>query len=509
MLVERLNSLPLLLFAALFAVSATGEEASSALWVLQGAEWSPESRLPDFSFAGYRRGEAAIPTPPVTHNVRDFGAVGDGVHNDSAAFLRAIDAVDGGVLFIPAGRYLVSEMLLIDKPGLVLRGEGARKSILYCPTPLNEIKPNWGATTGGRRTSNYAWSGGFVQIRGADKRARLADIVAGETRGASAVTVNDASPFAVGQEVELRVEDDDQDSLAQHLYSEDPRVGIDNLNSRTHASIVARITSIEGSTLFVDRPLRFDIRAEWNPAVYRFEPSVTESGLEEIGFEFPNTPYEGHFTELGYNAFAIYGVAHCWVRNIRIHNADSGGFVSGRFNTVDGVVYTSDREQDKERRSTGHHGVYHGGDDNLFTNFDFQTEFIHDLTVSHCAGNVFSEGRGIDLSLDHHCRAPYENLFTAIDAGRGTRVWRSGGGHALGAHCGARGTFWNIVAARPIAPPGKNFGPWSMNLVGVLMDAPETTSARGTWRESPDSVVVPGNLHESQRANRVREGSSK
>jgi hypothetical protein len=42
-------------------------------------------------------------------NVLDFGAVGDGVTNDTAAIQAAANAADGKVLFFPKGTYLVSE----------------------------------------------------------------------------------------------------------------------------------------------------------------------------------------------------------------------------------------------------------------------------------------------------------------------------------------------------------------------------------------------------------------
>lgn len=480
-------------------------QTHSLLWGENGERWSAESRLPDFSFAGYRRGEVPLPTPPVTHNVRDFGAVGDGEHDDSDAFLRALAEVPEGVILIPEGRYLITKMLQIDQPNLVLRGEGPEKTTLYFPTPLNDIKPNWGATTSGQRTSNYSWSGGFITIRGSYQAEKLAEISAPATRGAKATTVDDASTLSVGQEIEIRLLDNEENSLARHLYSGDPRTSLDKLNGRVKASLVTRITAIDGNHVTFDRPLRCDIEAAWKPAVYRFEPTVTESGIEGIRFEFPNRPYEGHFTELGFNAFAISQAAHCWVRNVHIHNSDSGGFVSGVFNTIDGAVYTSERTPDSNRDSTGHHGVTLGGNDNLFTHFDIRAKFIHDLTVSRCSGNVFSNGRGMDLALDHHRHAPYENLFTNIDAGAGTRVWRSGGGRDLGAHCAARGTFWNIQAAKAIEAPDADFGPWSMNLVGVQMDIPAVTEPNSRWYEHTASAdVQPENLHAAQLAERMR-----
>jgi hypothetical protein len=494
-----------LLPGPLVAQSDAPAPVRSALWGQAGELWSPDGRLPDFSFAGYRRGEASIPTHKVAHNVREFGALGDGENDDSDAFLDAIAAAESGVILVPEGRYIITKMLLIDKPNLVLRGEGPEKTILYFPTPLNEIKPNWGATTGGRRTSNYSWSGGFISIRGSYRGDRLTGISAPARRGTSAISVNDPSALSIGQDVEVRMKDDGEDSLAMHLYSGDPRIGIEKLNSRTRASIVARITSIDGTTITLDRTLRFDIRPEWQPALHRFAPTVTECGIEGMRFDYPNTPYGGHFTEVGFNAFAISQASHCWVRNVHIHNADSGGFVSGYFNTVDDIVWTSDRKKDSSRKATGHHGIILG-DDNLCTNFDFRCKFVHDVTVSGSAGSVYSNGRGVSMSFDHHRRAPYENLFTNIDTGSGEEVWRCGGGAALGAHCGARGTFWNIRADKPMPAPGKNFGPWSMNFVGVKMNVPDDTDMDGRWFEHVRrGQVLPKNLHEAQLERRLRE----
>ena len=53
--------------------------------------------------AGYAAGEATLPNPPTTSNVKDFGAVGDGVTDDTTAFMSAI--MNGGVIYIPPGTY--------------------------------------------------------------------------------------------------------------------------------------------------------------------------------------------------------------------------------------------------------------------------------------------------------------------------------------------------------------------------------------------------------------------
>ncbi|MDA1275654.1 MAG: glycosyl hydrolase family 28-related protein [Verrucomicrobia bacterium] len=475
----------------------------SMLWGAAGEKWSPQSRLPDFSHAGYHRGEKALPNVPPGVSVRDFGAKGDGVIDDTKAFLAALAKVERGAIEVPPGRYRITDLLEITRSGVVLRGAGPDKTVLVFPTPLNDIKPNWGATTTGQRTSNYSWSGGFVVVRGGFGSQVLAEISGTIPRGEKAVTVSSAAKLRVGQEVEVYQSDLPDNSLAVHLYSGDAGP-VENLKGRARTSLVARVKSIDGDRVTLDRPLRSDLRQEWKPRLRAFEPTVTESGVEHIGFEFPVTPYKGHFTELGFNPVTLSGVAHCWVRNIRVRNADSGPYVSGAFNTVDGVVLESERPLDNQK-CNGHHGISLSGTDNLVMNVDIRTRFIHDITVSgYCSGNVIARGRGADLSLDHHRYAPNENLFTDLDAGAGTRLWKCGGGAALGKHCGARGTFWNIRSASPLSYPPAAFGPPTMNLVGLQTKQPTEVALDGKWFEAiPPPELQPQNLYEAQLRRRL------
>ena len=57
-------------------------------------------------------------------SVKDFGAIGDGVANDTAAFQSAIDYVTsvGGVLVVPPGTYLVGELYIVGTSGIDLIG---------------------------------------------------------------------------------------------------------------------------------------------------------------------------------------------------------------------------------------------------------------------------------------------------------------------------------------------------------------------------------------------------
>ncbi|MBQ7727813.1 MAG: hypothetical protein IJT60_04445 [Clostridia bacterium] len=69
-----------------------------------------------------------LTVPPVVtnsqtvYNVKDYGAKGDGTANDTQAFLSAISAASkGGIVYVPAGRYVIQESLSIPT-GVELRG---------------------------------------------------------------------------------------------------------------------------------------------------------------------------------------------------------------------------------------------------------------------------------------------------------------------------------------------------------------------------------------------------
>jgi hypothetical protein len=483
---------------------AQKSDRHSKLWGAAGERFDRAGRLPDFSFAGYHRGEQPLPNRQATVSVRDFGAVGDGRTDDTEAFLRALREASGQVIRIPVGTYLVGEILEISRSHTVLQGEGSERTRLRMVTPLNTIRPNWGATTTGRRTSNYSWSGGFIWAQGVLAQQPVAEIVTAAKRGSRQLAVSSVAAIAVGDDVRLVMKDDADGSLVNHLYQGDPG-STENLN-RIGVSLAARVTAVDAAakSIELDRALACDVEPQWSPTLVQAASSVEEVGVEGIGFDFPNQPYEGHFTELGFNAIAFTATRNCWIRDVRIHNCDSGIFLSGLNTTVSDLVFTSERATERSRSATGHHGITLGGQDNLLSEFDFQTRFMHDITVSRgSSGNVAMRGTGLDICLDHHRYAPHSNLFTEIDVGEGSRMFQSGGGESLGRHSAAWETFWGIRSRRPIAWPA-GWGPELMNLVGLPAEEPAVTEPRGRWFEPLDPEhLQPRNLYQSQLARRL------
>lgn len=79
-------------------------------------------------------------------NVKDFGAKGDGVTDDTAAILSAVAAIPdteqywlqggrtGGILYFPLGNYRISQQIEITKAGVQIIGVGSNASVI---TPLS------------------------------------------------------------------------------------------------------------------------------------------------------------------------------------------------------------------------------------------------------------------------------------------------------------------------------------------------------------------------------------
>ena len=66
-------------------------------------------------------------------NVKDYGATGDGVTDDTAAIQAAIDASEaagGGIVYFPPGDYRTTSVLTVDNVGVTLMGAGRQATII-------------------------------------------------------------------------------------------------------------------------------------------------------------------------------------------------------------------------------------------------------------------------------------------------------------------------------------------------------------------------------------------
>ncbi|MBQ9481166.1 MAG: hypothetical protein IJU84_03285, partial [Clostridia bacterium] len=103
----------------------------------------------DYSVAGRNTADGSYIVSAI--NVKDFGAAGDGVTDDTSAFEEAFEAVilgpRGGVLFIPAGEYRVTRPGFRLTAGVTVMGVGNRKgetggeTLIIADFPNDSTKP--------------------------------------------------------------------------------------------------------------------------------------------------------------------------------------------------------------------------------------------------------------------------------------------------------------------------------------------------------------------------------
>ena len=338
-----------------------------------------------------------------------------------------------------------------------------------------------------------------MDIRGRSKDRPLAKVAAPAKRGDRRLVLSRARRVKPGQMVRLLMNNDA--SLGKHIHA-GKSAGTDTFKKKHFVDWVARVVSVRGKTVTLDRPLRMDVRAEWDPKLFIFKPTVSEVGIEDLSFEFPGVPKKGHLQEEGFNAIFLRGAVNSWVRNVHIVDADNAINVRGsRFCQIENVRIKAN----KRKGTTGHHALWATGNSQecLFADFVINTKCIHYLTVegfSH--GNVFSKGKGVSLNFDHHRNGPYENLFTDLEVGTPRRLWACGGRGDRGPNSGARSTFWNI---RWKAGKLSGVPHWpQINYIGVADVKPELSPDK-RWIEPLKSPISPQDLHTAQREKRLKQ----
>jgi len=450
----------------------------SQLWGWHGELFDPAGRLPDVSFAGYHGGERSIPEGPVVATVRNFGAVGDGVADDTAAFQRAVDT-STGVVLVPRGRYRLESVVRLRKSDVVLRGDG--DAVLVMPNSLADL---YGPAVG------WSWDGGLLRVQPPSGPITTVEVTSRGVRGARGVTVTSTAGLAPGLMVQLELMDDERGTLGRHLHNNQAASGTCSYQVPLRFRWPVRIASISGREVIFAQPTRTDVRAQWQPRL-RLAPYVEEVGIERLRIAFPEVPYAGHHNEPGYNAILMTGgVADSWVRDVVIDNADNGVFIAADSKniTIDGL---------RLEGRWGHHGVvFSFAHDSLLTNWHEATNFVHAVTVTHRAsGNVIKNGSAdFEIEMDHHRDSPFANVFSTLSS---TASFRSSGSPCAGQHSGARSTFWGLEQLVWLP----SWGHVQANVVGPLPVPDRLTDDREWYEHVP--TLEPADLHAAQLARRL------
>jgi hypothetical protein len=228
-----------------------------------------------------------IPNYKVSVNVKDYGAKGNGSSDDSKAFKDAISAAPNyTAVFVPTGTYRLNSEIKITKP-IVLRGDGAEKTILI----------------------GYSGDADIIELS-ASNEGENSKITSGYTKGSTTITLVNISGLKTGDYI---VVFQDNNSLVDNLGR--GWLGVDGDENHCMSQIV-KINDINGNTLTINRPLYFSFESGNNPEAKKIV-MLEGAGIENLCL------YTNSTGNKRYNIFMTQ-CANCWVRNIESKLADWG-----------------------------------------------------------------------------------------------------------------------------------------------------------------------------------------
>jgi hypothetical protein len=294
--------------------------------------------LPNYSYAGYMRGEVGIPNtfsyPIFDVTNASYGAVPNDGFSDQAAIQSAIDAAEangGGIVFFPSGEYLVNtdpnstNTITINSSNVVLKGSGSVPG----GTIINML--NYMRLPNGVSEANNPAMFTFSQTNSSTStRTGIGDANAGDMF----VTVSGTAPFA---------------SVKYCRIFMDPTTNAndDFLEGRTTKGIWTQVNN----GVYIDETHEIDYVDAANNRIYLKDPIVdtfkssynwkvsTNNLLENCGFE--DIHFKANFNDVfvhhndyihdyGWKGVDLKNVAHSWIRRCKFSNVSKAATITGR-----------------------------------------------------------------------------------------------------------------------------------------------------------------------------------
>ncbi|MFD9881902.1 glycosyl hydrolase family 28-related protein [Streptomyces alboflavus] len=527
--------------AAIGATAATAGEPSTLWREFTKAPYT-HPQIPYVGRAGARRGARHLGRPERVFHAHRYGARPDAQSNTAPAINRALAAAGragGGTVQLAPGTYRIDDIIRIGDDDVVLRGAGSGRTKLLATKNLTELIGPYGSRYGGDKSS-WSWAGGLIwlcpreRLEGLTAAIRAKDwpfegwtgnkrdewrtltTVAPATRGSWSVRVADTSRLRRGSLVLLRLADDADHTLLEHMAGEGPGARAYTWDDKTKLTSYVpyewpvRIAQVKGHTVTFERPLPLDVRPEWDPRLTTHVPALTGSGVEGLTLEAVQTPQSPHLLDKGHNGVTFQCAYDCWADDVHVRHVDNGfGLVAASACTL-------------RRTSVGGRGSHHpyfcreGSHDNLVEEFRIERRTVpaptgtqlHGINVEGLSSyNVWSRGVMEMGTFDTHRGMPFANVRTEITV---ENDGRHGGDASAGPLYGARFAHWNVTVTNQRAGLVKIDGiaPYSAT-VGISLvrefdqiDVPDFSGELRSRIEaygSPASVR-PRNLYEAQRA---------
>jgi hypothetical protein len=467
--------------ALLFCIASCSQAGDPWRSALYPKDWTPGFKdeqgrfLHDFSYAGYHRGEVAIPSvkgPVLDVTQPPFNADGEGKSDATAAIQAAIDQAGqagGGVVYLPAGTYRIrppageKAALRLRISGVVLRGAGTDKTCLYNDTFLMREK----TVISVRAETPADWHD--------EQGVATSPITSHLPNMSTVIPISDASLFAPGDLVVLRA-DHTQRFIDEHGMTGKWKPAGAASSNRT-LIFCRRVVASDpaANTLTIDVPTRYPMHTEDKARVCRVKGTeLKEVGIEDLSIGMMEHPGEG-WDELdyqkegtvGYDAHSSRAISmgfaeNCWVRRVNSYcppgNAkgfhilsNSIGLYRSRHITVEDCDFRL--TQYRGGGGNGYHYTLNGSDCLVRKCHGERGRHNFDIGTMAATGNAIVDCSDKDASLasDFHMFLSPANLFdssTCDGSFLEARAYRPWGGNPPHGLTSTQSVFWNTHGLR-------------------------------------------------------------
>lgn len=467
------------------------------------------NRIPDFSHAGYKGGGVALPVGvPVAVTLSPVAG------DDTASIQAAIDQVgnlplqpDGyrGTVLLGAGVYEVAGTLRLNKSGVVLAGVGDGDN-----SATNTILRRSGTSTADVITAGGGANDQFrTEVAGTRREITTPRV----TVGSRSFAVDDAAPFAVGDNIVIW-----HPSTAAWISAMN-NGGVTDANVWLPGQIDIRysryITAIAGNTITVDAPVFNHLdRALSVSYVYKYDRTgiLTNIGIEDLQIDIVTAgpTSETHCED----AVQFVEAEDSWIRDCTIKHFWHAGvqFVASTRCTVERV------------RAIEPHSVVTGGRRYNFSTYMaqlilfqdcFATDARHGFVAngtSNDSGNVVLRGtldRNLTFSEGHRRWSTgllFDNIVATNRVGGDVLGFYNRGNYGTG-HGWAvgHGVIWNsnaaggkILVQQP--PTAQNY---AIGCFGNVTGTGPFAGAAGLIEGTNTAGLQPASLYAEQLAQRL------
>jgi len=518
-----LGGICLLVALAALLGCPTEEPWRSALYP---EDWTPAHEdaqgrfLHDFSYAGYRNGEVAIPENPPgdTYDVLDYGADGTGASDATAAIQQAIDAAEaagGGIVFLPAGLYRCDGLLTVNRSGVVIRGAGPG---------LTRVAFTRNTGMEGRQSITFS-----APLAGGAELPLAED---GENRSFT-VRVHDASGLAPGDEVSLGWIITD-DFVAEHNMTGTWYSFNGQWKPFFRREVVAVDDTVTPHEVTLDVPLRYPAKVRDLASLRKESGYLSECGIEHIGLANA-VDWSSAWAFERVHLLSFQNARDCWIRDVRSfeppaaagtgYHLQSGGIYllsSKRITVSDcrleqaqnrgggGCGYLYEISKSNEILTRDCEGIR--GRHNFIQNWDFGTSGCVWLRCESDQGHCLS---GENDPIGYGCHSEYHHslaMACLVDQctirdgwyGGNRQDWSSGAGITV-----TENVYWNTAGGGILRAYAYGWG-YIIGTEGMLLhlsllgaDAEGTAPQDFLEGQNTGDLLDPQSLYEDQLARRL------